>query len=92
LNTVVWDCPQGCSSATCTLFNGSYAGVSAFPEKLCYFRNPSVDRFFLVSDAEYQSCRTIVVNAIDHGYTDCSCSLLQGRQPKQRWIPRSRHH
>ena len=76
LNTVVWDCPQGCSSDTCTLFNSSYAGVSAFPEKNCYLRTSSANRFLLVSDAEYESCRNLVVSAIESGAADCSCGLL----------------
>ena len=84
LNTVVWDCPQGCSSDTCTLFNASYAGVSAFPEKACYLRDSSANRFLLVSDAEYESCRNLVVNAIENGDADCSCGLLQEPQPKER--------
>ncbi len=92
LNTVVWDCPQGCSSATCTLFNGSYAGVSAFPEKSCYFRNTSVNRFFLTSDAEYHACKTIIVSSIDDGVTDCSCGLLRSRQGKTQKIPQRRHY
>lgn len=83
LNTVVWDCPEGCNSETCILFGASYAGVTAFPDKACYLRNASANRFMLVSESEYESCRNMIVAAIDSGDTDCSCSLLQRRRPRQ---------